>query len=470
MMHDVGVSQGTVVDGKYRLERLLGRGGMGTVWAARHLTLGELYAIKFVTPGPGDRDEAHARFRREAKAAAQLASDHVAKVMDVGVHGDDELYIVMEHLDGMDLDAFARKRGAMSPGEAAACVVQACSALAEAHDKSIIHRDIKLANLFVTTSHGAPMLKVLDFGVSKTVGADMTSTSAVLGSPKYMSPEQMDDPRAVDGRTDVWSLGVVLYRLVAGRLPFDGETLGRICMAVMRESPPPLASVRAGLPPGFVAIVDRCLEKDRARRFASVGELATALAPFVTHVPPPDPSVASIEAPEAATVVAATVLSPPKIDASQNRSWSKTGDQEVVPAAGATAGFPSGVGIVAGVGAIVVMVSVLGAAVAYRARVQRAAAEAEDPPAAVEAAAPVAAGPTGAPSVAATPSTPIISTGIPLGVTAPPAASSEPAPSVAVAQPPSGRRWPAPPARSATTAPPKGTTKPGAPLIPEDRR
>jgi serine/threonine-protein kinase len=367
-MADVGVSEGTVIDGKYRLERLLGRGGMGAVYAARHLTLGELYAIKFVAPGPGDRDEAHARFRREAKSAALLTSDHVAKVMDVGVHGDDELYIVMEHLDGMDLDVLARQRGRLPVAEASELVIQACRALEEAHDKGIIHRDIKLANLFLTTSHGEPLLKVLDFGVSKTVGADMTHTAAVLGSPKYMSPEQMDDPRAVDARTDVWSLGVVLYRLVSGRLPFDGETLGRICMAVMREPPPPLLEVQPSVPPGFAAIVDRCLAKDRAQRFASVRELSAALAPFAA-MGAVAPAASLLEPPDAATLVDPTVLATSnRVDTTQNRTWSKTGVGELSSPTTAAPVWRSTAALVVGLGAIFAVLLAVSAAAVFRAR------------------------------------------------------------------------------------------------------
>ena len=199
--------------GKYHLQEMLGKGGMGAVYAARHVTLDGLFAIKFLTPGALERDEAHARFRREARAAATLTNEHVAKVCDVGVH-EDELYIVMEHLEGKDLGALVKERGALPVGEAAHYVVQACAALEEAHEHGIVHRDVKLANLFVTQRLGMPFIKVLDFGIAKTLGVgDMTRTAAMLGSPEYMSPEQMNDPRTVDGRSDIWSLGVVLYRL-----------------------------------------------------------------------------------------------------------------------------------------------------------------------------------------------------------------------------------------------------------------
>jgi eukaryotic-like serine/threonine-protein kinase len=292
------VCSGDVVADKYRVERLLGRGGMGYVVSARHLSLDELFAIKFLRRaattagargGLADED-AVARFRREAKACAVLKNDHVARVFDVGVHGD-EPFIVMEHLDGRDLGALTRDgRTVIKTGDACDYIIQACEGLAEAHALGIVHRDIKLPNLFLTkTSSGAPLLKVLDFGVSKTmagsasaVESDMTHTATVLGSPKYMSPEQMNDPRHVDERTDIWSLGICLYRLLSGVAPFDADTIGRLCTMVLHEQPVPIADFRPdlGIAPHVEAVIATCLQKDRAYRFANVAELAAALAPF----------------------------------------------------------------------------------------------------------------------------------------------------------------------------------------------
>ena len=284
------VKPGDVLAGKYRVERVLGSGGMGYVVAARHLQLDQLVAMKFLRKlGAGlDETEATGRFLREAKAVVRLRDEHVAKVFDVGTLETGEPYIVMEYLDGCDLSALAKQRGQIPVSEAVEYVMQACEALAEAHSIGIVHRDVKLANLFVTRGHaGSPLVKVLDFGISKVnpfgeaaAEHEMTRTSSMLGSPRFMSPEQMRDPRKVDPRSDLWSLGVVLYRLVAGKPPFEAETLGRLLSMVMHENPDPLSASRGDLPPGFAEVVHHCLEKDPNVRFSNVAELAYALAPY----------------------------------------------------------------------------------------------------------------------------------------------------------------------------------------------
>jgi len=286
------VKPGDVLAGKYRVERVLGSGGMGYVVAARHLQLDQLVAMKFLRNGGGVQDETEAsgRFLREAKAVVRLRDEHVAKVFDVGTLETGEPYIVMEYLDGCDLSALAKKRGAIPASEAVEYVMQACEALAEAHSLGIVHRDVKLANLFVTRGHaGAPLVKVLDFGISKVnpFGGgereqEMTRTASMLGSPRFMSPEQMRDPRNVDARSDIWSLGVVLYRLVAGKPPFEADTLGHLLSMVMHENPDPLAMIvdPAHLPAGFSETVQHCLEKEPDARFMNIAELAYALVPF----------------------------------------------------------------------------------------------------------------------------------------------------------------------------------------------
>jgi len=271
------VPEGTVLDGKYQIGRLLGRGGMGVVVAAHHLLLDTEVALKFLTT---TEPELVARFSREARAAARIQSEHVARVLDVGALPNGPPFMVMEYLGGEDLSQILA-RGPVSHVEAVDYVLQACEAIAEAHSLGIVHRDLKPANLFLTRrAHGRSMVKVLDFGISRGGARGMpTLTGAgLLGSPQYMSPEQWTDSRAVDSRSDLWSLGVVLYEMLAGRRPFDGESFPVIFTAIANDAPPPLPP--SLVPPGLEEAVLRCLEKDKDRRFQDVASLARAIAPF----------------------------------------------------------------------------------------------------------------------------------------------------------------------------------------------
>ena len=283
------IHAGQILAGKYKVERILGAGGMGYVVAARHLHLDQTVALKFIRPGALETEEAKKRFLREAKAAVRLRSEHVARVLDVGTMEGGEPYMVMEYLEGCDLQQLSKERGTVPVSEAADYMIQACEALGDAHGQDIVHRDIKLANLFVTRGPaGMPLVKVLDFGISKhnpfaDTSMDMTGTSEMLGSPRFMSPEQMQDARTVDARSDIWSMGVVLYKLVTGKTPFEAENLGRLFSMVMHQPIAPPTSIVPTLPPAFSDVIMRCLERDRDRRFASVAELAIALAPFCSQ-------------------------------------------------------------------------------------------------------------------------------------------------------------------------------------------
>ena len=277
--------EGTVLVGKYRVEHVVGQGGMGVVVAARHEQLDDRVAIKLMLPAVASNPEAVGRFVREARAAAKIKSEHVARVSDVGTLETGEPYMVMEYLEGSDLSVLLQRQGRLPVDVAADYLLQACEAIAQAHELGIVHRDLKPANLYLTNRRdGFPLVKVLDFGISKiatgAVDSSMTRTSAMMGSPLYMSPEQMNSARDVDRRTDVWSLGVILYELLTGQPPFNGETLPQVCAQILTGPTPNVRERVPELPEGIQAVVARCLERDPARRFASVDELAQALAPF----------------------------------------------------------------------------------------------------------------------------------------------------------------------------------------------
>ncbi len=261
---------------------------MGVVVAAHHLQLDERVAIKFLAASMLGRVDAVARFAREARAAVKIKSEHVARVSDVGTLDNGAPYMVMEYLDGLDLHAWIQREGPLSVEQAAEFVLQACEAIAEAHALGIVHRDIKPSNLFlVNLPDGSPSIKVLDFGISKITGAGslsaddaLTQTAALMGSPLYMSPEQVRSSRDVDTRTDIWSLGVILYELVAGHSPFTAESMPKLIYKIISDGPRPLRDFCPHAPPGFEDIILKCLEKDADARFQSVGELALSLIDF----------------------------------------------------------------------------------------------------------------------------------------------------------------------------------------------
>jgi serine/threonine-protein kinase len=281
-MTDAPVKAGDILAGKYRVDRVLGKGGMGFVVAATHIELRELRALKFMRPEALADAESVARFLREARAASRLKGEHVTRVFDVGRLEDGAPYMVMEYLEGSDLAALLKRSGALPSSDVALYLLHACEALAEAHASGIIHRDLKPGNLFLTHDlGGAPCIKVLDFGISKILDeAGVTRSHTLLGSPFYMSPEQMRSTRDVDARTDIWALGVIGYQLLAGRLPFHGRTVTEIITAVIQTPPEPLSRVAPAVPAGLEAVIARCLQKDVSRRYASIAELAAEIAPF----------------------------------------------------------------------------------------------------------------------------------------------------------------------------------------------
>ena len=271
------VEIGAIVGGKFRIEQLLGSGGMGVVAIATHLHLDQRVALKILHADHAKNPDVCERFLREARAAAKLRSEHVCRVSDVGIDGQTP-YMVMELLEGDDLASLIDKAALPIP-TAVDYVLQATIAIAEAHARGIVHRDLKPANLFVTRKiDGSPLVKVLDFGIAKAMTAapsKLTNTDVVMGTPGYMSPEQLRALRTVDARSDIWQLGVIVYEAVSGRSPFPAATITDMAIKVATEPPDPL-----DVDPAFREVVLKCLEKSPDRRYEDVGAFALALAPF----------------------------------------------------------------------------------------------------------------------------------------------------------------------------------------------
>jgi serine/threonine-protein kinase len=279
-----------VLAGKYRVERLIGSGGTGVVAQATHLKLERQVALKLLRFEVSDRPEVVARFAREARAAARLKGEHVTRILDVGELDDGTPYLVMEFLEGSDFRALLAERGRLGITDAVGYVLQACEAVAEAHAAGIVHRDLKPANLFLThTPDSAPLVKVLDFGISKAMtgveaeeAVSLTSSASVMGTPLYMSPEQMKNAREVDARTDLWALGAILYEFVAGRPPFVARSLPELCVMLMQQDPVAVRLLRPEVPEELARVIERCLRKNRADRYRDVADLAQALAPHAS--------------------------------------------------------------------------------------------------------------------------------------------------------------------------------------------
>ncbi len=296
----IPVEAGDVLAKKYRVERLVGEGGTGVVLAATHLQLEQKVAIKVLRTALAS-DEIRLRFEREARAIEKIQSEHVVLVLDVGTLADGAPYMVMEYLEGRDLARVLKEDGPLPVEDAVDCVLQVCEALAEAHAVGIVHRDLKPANLFLTRRpDGGPHVKVVDFGISKildrkllgdvTSAREMTRAHTVLGSPRYMAPEQVRDSKDVDARADLWSVGAVLFQLVSGQHAFEADTNVQASVKVLSAEPQSLTEVAPHVPPELEGIVRRCLSKDRAARFQTAAELAEALRPFAS-----DPTRDSLE-------------------------------------------------------------------------------------------------------------------------------------------------------------------------------
>lgn len=280
---------GQIIAGKYDVIELLGVGGVGFVVAAHHTELGEKVALKFLRPEMLAREDIVARFAQEALAAARIKNEHVARVFDVGTLPNGHPYIVMEFLEGRDLSSVVQQDGPQPVKRAVDFVLQACEALAEAHAAGIVHRDVKPENLFLLQrSGGIELIKVLDFGISKVALTGSAFTSRIpmvrtvmpMGSPVYMSPEQIRASKNIDFRTDIWSMGCVLHELLTGKPAFDAPSLTQLSATILEEQPPKISEVRPVVPRELDAIVQRCLEKVPEKRFQSMAELAIALYPY----------------------------------------------------------------------------------------------------------------------------------------------------------------------------------------------
>jgi serine/threonine-protein kinase len=362
-----GVREGDILAGKYRVERVLGIGGMGVVVAAHHIHLDEKVALKFLLPEALGNYEAVARFAREARAAVKIKSEHVARVIDVGHLENGAPYMVMEYLEGTDLAAWLEERGVMLPEQAVEFVLQACEAIAEAHVLGIVHRDLKPANLFcIRRADGRLSVKVLDFGISKITAkqggtrrdVSTTRANALVGSPLYMSPEQMQTSKRVDARTDIWSLGIILFELLSGRVPFEGEVVTDLAIKIAMAVPLSLRDLRPEVPVGLERVVLRCLEKEPRRRFQNVGDLATALGNF-------GPKRAKVSVERILGVMQAALASgePPSRSSEIGRTRAPVGPTGTVASWGKTGGWTSkrnvllGVSVVAGLVAAVACIA-----------------------------------------------------------------------------------------------------------------
>jgi serine/threonine-protein kinase len=293
------VRLGEIFQDRYRLESVLGRGAVGVVVGARHLLLDRPVAIKFMLGAASEQPDSLARFVQEARSAARLKSAHVVRVFDVAVLDNGVPYIVMEHLEGTDLAAVLRRSGPVGVQCAVDYILQACEAIAEAHDAGIVHRDLKPANLFlVERADREPSIKVLDFGIAKSsptlapttldldqgeVVVRMTLPRSIMGSPLYMSPEQMESSGDVDSRTDVWALGVTLFELVTGKVPFTGTTIVQVYSQTLVRETAWLKQLPEDAPLDLRNAIARCLRRDRTERHASVRDLSRALAPLGSH-------------------------------------------------------------------------------------------------------------------------------------------------------------------------------------------
>ncbi|WP_437942028.1 serine/threonine protein kinase [Sorangium sp. So ce341] len=286
---------GTIIDGKYQIRKLLGEGAMGSVYEAEHTGTGRRCAVKVISSADLTRDpKVVSRFQREARAAGAIDTQHITQVLDAGVDRDSKLpFLAMEYLAGEDVHQLIKRVGPLAPDLALRIVAQSCLGLQKAHEASVVHRDIKPHNLFLSwRDAGEILVKLLDFGIAKvkmdraneTEGADLTRTGNLIGSPLYMSPEQARGHKEIDHRTDIWSLGAVLYQALTGRTPYHHITaLGELIIAICSDPPPPVQDFAPWVPPEVAAIVHRCLLQAPGQRYQSAQEMFGAIRPLLPY-------------------------------------------------------------------------------------------------------------------------------------------------------------------------------------------
>ncbi len=359
---------GEVIAGRYAVQRLIGKGGMAVVVAARHLELGGQVALKILDPKIAADEAGTERFFREARAITAIKSEHVVRVLDVGRSEAGLPFFVMELLVGQDLGQLLAS-GPLPFHYAVDFVLQASEALAEAHAAGIVHRDLKPSNLFLCQRpDGTPLVKVLDFGISKVTqsesasSAKLTETQSIFGSPMYMSPEQIRSAKKVDHRTDVWAIGVVLFELLTGHLPFDAENAAAALASITADPPKLLRAFRSDAPPGLEAAILHCLEKDVTRRCQSLAELSRLLAPFASPIGLLSASrIERLGAPHAAFVPMAAASSGRSLGAERPTVTAFTNHGSAMPASSSRS---PALGIVLGVG---LAATILGGVFAVRA-------------------------------------------------------------------------------------------------------
>ena len=317
---------GTIFDGRFEIERLIGKGGMGYVLAARHLELQQRVAIKLLSPGREQQERGSSRLLREARASARIRSEHVVRVLDVVQSHETPAYIVLEYLEGEDLAHRLSERTRLDAAEAVDIVLQACEAVGEGHRLGIVHRDLKPSNLFLCSRAGRKTtVKVLDFGISKMdeAGASLTQSYALLGSPIYAAPEQLRSSRDVDARADVWSLGVVLYECVTGARPFVGQTLAQVCTSILHDSPRSPRAMEPELPRALEDVLLRCLRRDPAERYQSIEAFVDALRAFAPDAAERCANYLDALPPAEETRTSSSVLpKPPRVESSDTLTGS----------------------------------------------------------------------------------------------------------------------------------------------------